>query len=480
MHIRPVLLIVGAVLLGFALVMLVPALVAAWSDESTTGAFLKSAAITAVVAGAMVAAGFHARVLIYPKQTFVITTTVWVAVSAFGALPFVFYAHIDYSDAVFETMSGITTTGSTVLVGLDSMPRSVLIWRSLLQWVGGLGFTVMAIAILPFLGVGGMRLFRSESSEWTDKGTPRVRSLALSISACYLLLSVTCALAYWAGGMSAFDSINHAMSTISTGGYSTHDASFGHFDSAMLEATAVVFMIAGALPFALYVRSTKDGGHALVNDQQVRGFLKTIVAVVGVIATWRALRSDDSFVEALRDAAFNVLSVITTTGFASTDYGSWGEFATMAFFLLTFVGGCSGSTAGAFKIFRFQIALGVLRSQMLRLIHPHAVQTREFNGRPVGDDVLRSLVGFSFAFFATIVVLAVSLTLFDLDFLTSISTAATMVTNVGPGLGPIVGPAGNFASLPDPAKWLLSAGMLLGRLEIMTVIVLLNRRFWRS
>jgi len=480
MRIRPVLLVVGVVLLGLAAFMLVPATMAAWLDDGGLNAFLQSAGVTAGVGVALVAVSAHSRILIYPKQTFVITSVAWVGVSLFGALPFIIYAHIDYSDAVFETMSGITTTGSTVLVGLDSLPHSVLLWRSLLQWIGGLGFTVMAIAILPFLGVGGMRLFRSESSDWSDKAMPRMRSLALWIGAIYGMLSVACTAAYFAGGMSVFDAVNHAMTTISTGGFSTHDRSFVHFTSPLLEWSAMLFMILGAMPFVLYVKALRDHGRALAGDQQVRGFLLLIALLVLVLAAWREIHTADDVIEAFRDTAFNVVSVITTTGFVSADYGAWGEFPTMAFFYLMFIGGCSGSTAGAFKIFRFQLAIEVLRNQVKRQIHPHGVFTLEYNGRPIADDVVRSLIGFSLVFFLTIAVLAFALSAFELDPVTSLSAAVTAVTNVGPGLGPIVGPVGNFSTLPDPAKWLLSAGMLLGRLEIMTVVVLFSRRFWLS
>ena len=480
MRFRPLLLVVGVVLLGLSGVMLLPAAVAWYFGEPAVAAFFQAAAIVAAAAVALVVSSVGSRVLIYPKQTFIITTTVWMSVSLFGALPFIFYSDIGYADAVFETMSGITTTGATALVGLDTMPRSVLLWRSLLQWGGGLGFAVMAVAILPFLGVGGMRLFRSESSDWSDKAMPRMQSLALYITLIYLGLSVVCGLAYFAAGMSPFDAINHAMTTVATGGYSTYDASLGHFASAPIDWIAVAFMILGALPFALYVKAFQDRGRALVTDQQVRGFLLLILSSTLVLAAWLYLRTDMSLASAFRVVAVNLTSIVTTTGYSSADYSEWGGFAVMMFFYLTFVGGCSGSTAGGFKIFRLQIAIRVLSNQIRRQVHPHGVFVLEYNHRALGDDVVRSIIGFSFVFFATIAALAFALSFFDLDFLTSISSAATAVTNVGPGLGPIVGPGGNFASLPDGAKWLLTAGMLLGRLEIMTVIVLFTRRFWVS
>jgi trk system potassium uptake protein TrkH len=480
MRIRPILLVIGTVLLGLAVLMSIPAAVATGLEEDAAGAFYYSVVTTAMVGGVFVALSARSRVLIYPKQTFIITGLSWIGVSAFGALPFLFYAHIGYSDALFETVSAVTTTGSTVLAGLDSMPRSILVWRSVMQSVGGLGFTVMAIAVLPFLGVGGMRLFRSESSDWSDKSTPRMRTLALLIAAAYLTLTAVCGFAYWIAGMSAFDAVNHALTTVGTAGFSTHDTSFAHFDSAAIESIAIVFMLAGALPFGLYVKSLSDRGRAFVSDQQVRGFLLIVVATCLVLVVWRIVELGDSPLRALRLTVFNVVSILTTTGYASSDYSAWGAFPFMVFFYLMFVGACSGSTGGGFKVFRFQIALQVLRNQIQRQIHPNGVFTLLYNGRVIGDDVVRSLIGFSLLFFATIATLAFSLGLLGLDFTTSLSSAVTAVANVGPGLGPVVGPAGNFSSLPDPAKWLLAAGMLLGRLEIMTLVILVSRRFWQS
>ncbi|MGE0622057.1 MAG: TrkH family potassium uptake protein [Pseudomonadales bacterium] len=477
---KPILLIVGVALIGLAVFITIPAAFAWWYAEPTSNAFLTSAALVLASGLLLAYPNRAARVTVLPKQTFVITSVVWLATSAFGALPFVIYSDIDYADAVFETMSGITTTGSTVLVGLETLPHSVLLWRSLLQWLGGLGFMVMAIGILPFLGVGGMRLFRSESSDWSEKATPRTRSFAGYLALVYLALSIACALAYWVGGMTPFDAVNHAMTTVSTGGYSTWDASFGHFNSRLLQWTAVVFMILGALPFVLYVRAVRRQATGFLQDDQVRAFALLLIVASGATAIW--LIADHLFTPftALTVATFNVVSVVTTTGYASADYTLWGSFPVMMFFYLTFVGGCSGSTTGGMKIFRLQLALQVLRNQYLRLVHTRGVFRVEFNGRTVGEDVVRSLIGFSFAYFMTIGLLALGLSLFDLDLVTAFSASATAVGNVGPGLGSVVGPAGNFAAIPDGAKWLLSLGMLAGRLEILTITVLFTRRFWYS
>jgi len=480
MNVRPILLVVGTVLLGLAALKLVPAGVAWYLDEPSLPAFYRSALVTAVFGVAFVLGSGRTRVLIYPKQTFLITALTWTGVSLFGALPLYNMEGVALTDAVFESVSGFTATGATVLVGLEHMPRSVLLWRSMTQSVGGLGFALLAIAVLPMLGVGGMRLFKSESPEWTDKATPRMRSLAVLIATTYFSLTALCALAYWLGGMSAFDAVNHALTTISTAGYSTYDASFAHFRSPALEWVGIVFMLSGALPFVLYVRAMRDGGRSLLRDQQVRGFAMIVASVVLAVTVWRYLREDAGLHDVVRGTAFNLVSVITTTGYVSSDYATWGAFATMIFFYCMFVGGCSGSTSGGFKVFRLQIGIQVLRNQVHRQVHPNGVFQIFFNRHVIGDDVVRSLIGFSLAFFATIAFIATCLAGFDLDFMTSLTAAMSAVSNVGPGLGPLIGPTGSFTALPDAAKWLLAGGMLIGRLEVMTLVVLCSRRFWQS
>jgi trk system potassium uptake protein len=480
MRITPILYLLGWSLLGLGLLMSAPAALGLWHQEVDSEHFVLSTAITAGLGIVLLLGTRGADIQIYPRQTFLLTSLVWVSAGTFGALPLMLIGHITFTDAFFEAMSGITTTGSTVLVGLDAMPRSILLWRSLLQWVGGLGFILMGVAILPFLGVGGMRLFRSESSDWSEKSMPRIRSVALSIFGVYVGLTVAAGCAYALAGMTLFDAVNHAMTTVATGGYSTSDASFGHFVAPAIHWVAAVFMLLGALPFVVYVQMLRGDPGAVLRDQQITGFLRFVTVVVLALSLWLAWEHDVAPLEALRLVAFNVISVITTTGYASVDYTLWGPFAVVVFFYLMFVGGCSGSTSGAIKFFRSQIALRVLSRQMLTLVHPSGVFHLEYNGRVLSQDIVRSVVAFSFAFFSTIAVLALWLSFCGLDFLTSLSASVTAVTNVGPGLGDIVGPAGNFSTLPAAAKWALSFGMLLGRLEIMTLLVLFTRHFWRS
>lgn len=480
-HFRPAFFMTGLFLIGLALFMWIPLIYIWLLGEEGSREFLLSSAIT-LIPGVALAGAFRQRqgFALVPRQVFVLTTLTWLAVSVFAALPMLLIHHIGFTDAFFETMSGLTTTGSTVLVGLDQASRGLLLWRSLLHWIGGIGFVAMGVLILPFLRVGGMRLFHAESSDRSEKVLPRFESVAKAIVFCYLLLTVANVLAYYMVGMTWFDAINHAMATVSTGGFSTHDASIGYFKSQSVLWVAVVFMILASLPFALYVQAMRGSLGALWRDRQVRGFLG-IVLFFGLLLTLvNILLHQRDPLTALSASFFNVVSVITTTGFASEDYLLWGELAVMVFFYLTFIGGCSGSTAGGLKVFRLQVAYTMLRRQLDRLVHPHAVFTERYNNREIGEDIIRSLISFSFFFALTIALLAVGLSAVGLDFLTSMTGAITAVCNVGPGLGAVIGPAGNFSTLPDAAKWLLSIGMLLGRLEIMTVLVLFTPGFWRG
>jgi trk system potassium uptake protein TrkH len=472
--------ILGIFLLTLAVSMLIPMLtLLLYSRTDDIHAFLWSSLATAIAGIAMVAPGRPNDAQLRPRDMYLLTTASWVTVCIFAALPMVLIHHISYTDAFFETMSGITTTGSTVLAGLDKASPGLLIWRSMLHWLGGIGFIGMAVAILPLLRVGGMRLFQTESSDWGEKVMPRSHMAAKYILFIYLGLTLLGFLAFWAAGMSPFDAINHSMASISTGGFSTSDLSLANWSQPAVHWVAVVLMICGGLPFTLYVATLRGNRKALYKDHQVRGFIGFLLATWLIFGTWLWLHSDNSWLDAFRIVAVNVTSVVTTTGFALGDYTTWGSFAVLLFFYLTFVGGCSGSTAGGLKIFRFQVAYVLLRANLQQLIHPRAVIKQQYNNHNLDEEIVRSLITFSFFFTITIGVIALGLALIGLDWVTALTGAATAVCNVGPGLGPIIGPAGNFSSLPDAAKWLLTIGMLLGRLEILTVLVLVTRAFWR-
>jgi len=464
-----------AILTGF---MLIPMGFALAYGEETIGDFMLSALFTGIVATICIQSGRPDDIRLNIRDMFVLTSATWLAVSFCAALPFTLYHGITYTDAFFETMSGITTTGSTVLSGLDSMDHSILIWRSLLQWLGGIGFIVMAVAVLPFLNVGGMRLFRTESSDWSDKATPRTQHMAKHLFFLYAGLTLLCGVAYHLAGMNWFQAINHAMTTLSTGGYSTSDNSMANFSNAS-HWVGVIFMLAGGLPLLMFVQSIQQGNLSIWNDQQVKGFLMFVGVVSLSIAIWLSFHKQLDFIDALRLSSFNVISVVTTTGYGLTDYQAWGAFAGTAFLFLMLVGSCSGSTSGGIKIFRFQIAMAIMRQQIKHQFHPNGIFKETYNGHKVHEDIVRSLVTFFMLFFLVILGLSMVLVLTGLDIMTSFTGAITAVANVGPGLGPIIGPAGNFSSLSDVAKWALALGMLLGRLEILTVAVLFHPQFWR-
>ena len=481
LDLRPVFFVCGLLLITVAVVMAVPAIADFAVGHADWQVFGVSALLTLFVGGLLILMNRTQAPRLTVRQAFLLTVATWTAIAAFGALPFAFSElGMSYTDAFFESMSGITTTGSTVIAGLDEAPPGILLWRSLLQWMGGIGIIAVAIVILPMLQVGGMQLFRMESSDTSEKVMPRVAQIASGIGFCYVTLSAVCALLYWAAGMSAFDAVNHAMTTIATGGYSTSDASIGNYDSAAVDAVATVFMLLGALPFALYVQALRGKPMILLRDSQVRWFLAIVCGGILALTVWVAQIYDISPFLAFRYAAFNVVSIITGTGYSSINYGEWGGFAMAAFFLFMFIGGCAGSTACGIKVFRYQILYETARTQIARLMQPHGVFIPYFNGRPISEEVTSSVMAFFFFFVATFWALTLVLSMLGLDFLTSVSGAAATLANVGPGLGDVIGPAGTFESLPDAAKWVLAAGMLLGRLELYTVLVLFAPTFWRG
>lgn len=471
--------ILGIFLITLAVSMVVPMLaLLAFERTDDLTAFIWASLITFGSGLALVLPGRPRNTNLRPRDMYFLTTVSWLTVCCFAALPMMLIHHISYTDAFFETMSGITTTGATVISGLDAASPGFLMWRSLLTWLGGIGFIGMAVAILPLLRVGGMRLFKTESSDWSEKVMPRSHMAGKYLIVIYLAITLLAFIAFRLAGMDNFDAINHAMSTVATGGYSTSDASLGQFSNAS-HWVAIVFMIIGSLPFTLYVATARGNRGALWRDEQVRGFLLLLATTSLLFSAWYWLKHDDSLLDSLRIVTFSVVSIITTTGFAVDDYTQWGGFAVMAFFYLAFIGGCSGSTSGGLKIFRFQVAYALLRANLQQLVHPRAVIRQQYNRHNLDEEIVRSILTFSFFFTMTIGVLALSLALLGLDPLTALTAAASAVCNVGPGLGPVIGPAGNYQSLPDAAKWLLSAGMLLGRLEIITVLVLLTPAFWR-
>ncbi len=478
---RQIFFILGILLTTLAIAMLVPTIIDLASGNHDWQVFISSAGFTLFVGILFILTTRSKFKSLSIRQAFLLTTMSWVILPIFAALPFTFSElDLDYTDAFFESMSGITTTGSTVITGLDTAPPGILLWRSLLQWLGGIGIIVMALSILPMLQVGGMQLFKMEFAERVEKALPRATQMGAWIAIIYLILTIICATLYWMVGMSGFDAINHAMTTVATGGYSTHDDSMGLFDNTGVDIIATIFMILGSLPFLLYLQAIHSSIRPLLKDSQVRWFISILsIAIIFVIVNLM-LKNDWNFWMALRYASFNVTSVMTGTGYATADYGQWGSFSIIMFYLLMFIGGCAGSTTCGLKIFRIQVLYETARRQLRRLLQPNGVFIAYYNGKSIPYSVADSVMSFFFLFAVIFCLLAAALGMLGLDFITATSGAGAALANVGPGLGPIIGPSGNFSSLPDAAKWVMSFGMLLGRLEIFTVLVLFSRHFWQD
>lgn len=461
--------------------MLLPLLVDIAEARGHWPAFLQSALITGLVGGLVALAcsnGVKEGLTI--QQTFLLTTGVWLALPLFSALPFMFGdTELRFVDAFFEAMSGLTTTGSTVIEGLDELPKGLLLWRGLMQWFGGVGIIVVAMVFLPELRVGGMQIFRVEGFDTMGKILPRATAIASQISYIYVGITLICAITYMVLGMNAFDASVHSMTTVATGGFANYDASFGAFSGA-IEYAAAFFMVLAALPFVRYVQLLNGNQMAVFKDAQVRGFFLTIAVLVITCAAVLAIGQDRAFEPAFRRALFNIVSIVSGTGYASADYMLWGSFLITLFFFAGLIGGCAGSTACSIKIFRYQLLFASIRTQMKRIHSPNGVFAPRYEGRTVSKDVLSSVMSFFVFFVVTLGLLAVALSLTGLDLITSLSGASAALANIGPGLGPEIGPAGNFGGLNDTAKWLLAAGMLIGRLELLAVYAILTVGFWRA
>ena len=479
MKLRPVLYVIGILLSTLALSMALPMLVDVYYGSPDWKIFFLCILTTAFFGGALTLSCSDGDFTLSIRQAFVLTTFSWLALALFAALP-LWRCRLDlsFTDAFFEAMSGITTTGSTVITGLDSAPPGILIWRALLQWLGGIGIIVMALSVLPFLKVGGMQLFRTESSE-NEKVMPRAAKLANSIAYIYIFLTFLCAVCYHFAGVGLFDAFALAMTTIATGGFSTFDASFVNFRSIPTETIAIIFMILGGLPFVLYLKAIKGDPLSLLRDSQVRWFLGIIAVSALSLTLYLSLHLHLPFSEAFLRSTFNVVSLMTGTGFTTHDFSKWGGFAVGLLFFVMVIGGCAGSTTCGIKIFRFQILYAVTKVQVKKLLYPHGMFIPYYSGKPMPKGVASSVMGFFFMYALSFAVLATLLSLTGLDFMTAMSGAATSISNVGPGLGDVIGPGGTFASLSDAAKWILCAGMLLGRLELFTVLVLFSPDFWR-
>ena len=472
---------IGVLLVILGTFMLIPFFVQFIYDEKNN-TFLSSASVTAFVGILLILTNLEENKKLNLQQAFLLTTLSWLSIAIFGCLPFLF-SNLDLSfvDAFFESMSGITTTGSTVITNLDDVSKSILIWRAILQWLGGIGVIVMAITILPLLNVGGMQLFRMESSDTTEKILPKTREITLIISIIYLALTFACGISYWTAGMNIFDSIAHSMTTIATGGFSTYSNSIGYFKNPKIEIISIIFIVLGSMPFIAYLKFVKGDKKVFLKDTQIKGLVYILIISVLLMFFYLMLSNKDySFSENLRISTFNVVSILSGTGYVTTDFSLWGKFPLVFFLFLMFVGGCAGSTTCGIKIFRFQILGHFIINQIKKLVYPHGVFSTKYNNEKISNTFIYSIMTFVFLYFFIFFILAALLSINGLDFITAISGSASAISNVGPGLGDVIGPNGNFSDLPNFSKLSLSLGMLLGRLELFAVLVLFFPSFWKN
>ncbi len=472
---------IGVLLVILGAFMLIPFFVQFIYDEKNN-TFLLSALVTAFIGTLLVLTNLEENKKLNLQQAFLLTTLSWLGIAIFGCLPFLLSnLNLSFVDAFFESMSGITTTGSTIITNLDDAPKSILIWRAILQWLGGIGVIVMAITILPLLNIGGMQLFRMESSDTTEKILPKTREITLIISIIYLALTFTCGISYWAVGMNIFDSIAHSMTTIATGGFSTYSGSIGHFQNPRIEIISIIFIVLGSIPFIAYLKFVKGDKKIFFKDAQIKGLIYILIISILLMFLYLMLSNKEySFSENLRISTFNVVSVLSGTGYVTADFSSWGNFPLIFFLFLMFIGGCAGSTTCGIKIFRFQILGHFIINQIKKLVYPHGVFSIKYNNEKINDTFIYSIITFIFLYFFIFFILAALLSVNGLDFITAISGSASAISNVGPGLGNVIGPNGNFSDLPNFSKLSLSLGMLLGRLELFAVLVLFFPSFWKN
>jgi trk system potassium uptake protein TrkH len=478
---RPVLHAVGLLLCLLAAAMALPALVDYRDNHAEWRVFAVSGGLTLFFGLLLMLGTRTGQARRSVRQTYLAVTFGWAVPGLFAALPLIYGPlQMAPADAVFEAVSGLTSTGATVIRGLDGLPRGLLLWRGLLNWLGGLGVIAMAVAILPNLAIGGMQMFRLEVPGPAERATTRARRIAVVTAGAYGGITALLALVLWGVGMSGFEAMIHAMTTISTGGFSTSDASIGHFRNARIELVLILGMVIGGLPFLLFFQMTQGNARSMLRDGQLRWYFGLMALGIVAVTPWLAASKGLALSDALRHGAFTVVSVMTGTGFFTLEYGLWGGMPAAILFFLAFVGGCAGSTTGGIKVFRFQLLFADALVQIRRLLRPHAVLIASFNRRPIPEDVLGSVMGFLFVYALSFAMLSMALAFLGVDFLTSVTGAASALANLGPGLGAEIGPGGSYAGLPDAAKALLAAGMLFGRLELFTVMVLFVPAFWRQ
>ena len=413
------------------------------------------------------------------QNAFLLTALSWLSIAVFSSLPFIFSnLNLSITDSFFESMSGITTTGSTIITDLNSSPKAILLWRALLQWLGGIGIIVMAITLMPIMNVGGMQLFKVSSGDASEKILPKTKEITLRLILIYLILTFLCSFFYNICGMKFFDSVTHSMTTIATGGFSNYNESIGHFNNIKIEIISMIFIILGSIPFIAYIKFLSGKKNIFYTDTQIKSFIKIIFYSILILFIYLTIFNKSFSDVSLRSISFNVISILTGTGYVTQNFDNWGSFPLVYFLILMFIGGCAGSTACGIKIFRVQILYLFLKNQLKKIIYPRGVFVIKYDNNNVNEKFMASIIAFIYLYIIIFFIITALLTLSGLDFTTSISGAATSISNVGPGLGELIGPNCNFSQLPDFSKWILSFGMILGRLELFAILVLFLPSFW--
>ena len=469
----------GTLQIILGIFMLIPVIIQLIYNELDSG-FVSASIITIIFGVLFFLSNLDHNKNIDLPQAFILTALSWISIAIFGSLPFIFSdLSLNFTDAFFESMSGITTTGSTIITDLDNAPKGILLWRAILQWLGGIGIILMAITLMPLMNIGGMQLFKISSNDSAEKILPKSKEVSLRLIIIYSILTFTCGLFYKVFGMNYFDSLTHSMTTIATGGFSNYNDSIGHFNSALIEINAIIFIILGSIPFIAYIKYLNGDKKIFYKDSQISFFLKTIIISVFIIFIFLLLKNINSETFLLREVIFNVVSILTGTGYVTTNYSDWGSFPLIFFLILMFIGGCAGSTACGLKIFRIHILYKFFVMQLKKYIYPRGVFVLKYGDSVLNEKFISSIISFVFLYIVIFFIITMLLSISGLDFITAVSGAATSISNVGPGLGGIIGPNGNFSLLPDFSKWVLSIGMILGRLELFAIIVLFIPSFWK-
>ena len=469
----------GTLQIILGIFMLIPVIIQLIYNELDSG-FVSASIITIIFGVLFFLSNLDHNKNIDLPQAFILTALSWISIAIFGSLPFIFSdLSLKFTDAFFESMSGITTTGSTIITDLDNAPKGILLWRAILQWLGGIGIILMAITLMPLMNIGGMQLFKISSNDSAEKILPKSKEVSLRLIIIYSILTFTCGLFYKVFGMNYFDSLTHSMTTIATGGFSNYNDSIGHFNSALIEINAIIFIILGSIPFIAYIKYLNGDKKIFYKDSQISFFLKTIIISVFIIFIFLLLNNINSETFLFREVIFNVVSILTGTGYVTTNYSDWGSFPLIFFLILMFIGGCAGSTACGLKIFRIHILYKFFVMQLKKYIYPRGVFVLKYGDSVLNEKFISSIISFVFLYIVIFFIITMLLSISGLDFITAVSGAATSISNVGPGLGGIIGPNGNFSLLPDFSKWVLSIGMILGRLELFAIIVLFIPSFWK-